>query len=201
MDTETAEYEAWSRVYTEHGVQLPLELWASAIGLEQGAVDFLEELERLSSRSVDRKAMGEWKSRLARDLVSRSPALPGAKSLLEESVARQLKLGVASSSPHWWVDPQLERVSLHGFFGAIVCREDAPNAKPDPDLYLAACDELGVAPSEAVAFEDSPNGVKAAKRAGLFCIAVPNKVTRGLDLSGADLRLPSLAEVDLDELL
>jgi beta-phosphoglucomutase-like phosphatase (HAD superfamily) len=75
------------------------------------------------------------------------------------------------------------------------------HVKPEPDLYLAALDCLGVAAGEAVAIEDSPNGISAAKRAGLRCVAVPNRLTASLDLTGADLRLNSLAETTLPELL
>jgi len=74
-------------------------------------------------------------------------------------------------------------------------------AKPAPDLYLEACAGLGVDPREAVAVEDSPNGIAAAKAAGLRCVAVPNELTRQLDLDRADLVVDSLAEVTLAEAL
>ena len=71
-------------------------------------------------------------------------------------------------------------------------RDDVPQVKPAPDLYIAALDCLQVAPSDAIAIEDSPNGVAAAKAAGMRCVAVPNVITGGLDLSAADLVLKSL---------
>jgi beta-phosphoglucomutase-like phosphatase (HAD superfamily) len=76
-----------------------------------------------------------------------------------------------------------------------------PNAKPEPDLYLAVLECLGVRASEAIAIEDSSNGVLAAKRAGLRCVAIPNSITAGLDLGQADLLLGSLAELTLPQLL
>jgi beta-phosphoglucomutase-like phosphatase (HAD superfamily) len=75
------------------------------------------------------------------------------------------------------------------------------SAKPDPDLYLAVLDCLGVTAAEAIAIEDSPNGVAAAKRAGLRCVAIPNSITARLDLSRADLILSSLAELTVGQLL
>ncbi len=81
------------------------------------------------------------------------------------------------------------------------CRDDVAHAKPEPDLYIAVLDCLGVHPSEAIAIEDSPNGVAAAKRAGMRCVAIPNTITARLDLSQADLTLSSLAEVSLPQLL
>jgi beta-phosphoglucomutase-like phosphatase (HAD superfamily) len=76
-----------------------------------------------------------------------------------------------------------------------------PRVKPDPALYRAVLDAIGVQASDAVALEDSPNGVMAAKRAGMACVAVPNALTARLDLSAADVRLTSLAEVSLGDLL
>ena len=78
---------------------------------------------------------------------------------------------------------------------------DRVRAKPNPILYLEALDLLGVAAAEAVAFEDSPNGVRAAKAAGLFTVAVPNEITRDLGVDEADLVVDSLADLPPDELL
>jgi len=84
---------------------------------------------------------------------------------------------------------------------AGICREDAPRAKPAPDLYLRAVEVLGVAPEEALALEDSPNGIAAAKDAGLWVVAVPNALTAEGDLSRADCRVSTCAELPLRELL
>lgn len=69
--------------------------------------------------------------------------------------------------------------------------------KPAPDVYLGACAALGIAPAAALAVEDSPNGVLAAKAAGMWCVAVPNRVTAGGDFGAADLVVTSLASYDL----
>ena len=82
-----------------------------------------------------------------------------------------------SSSPRAWVQGYLEKLGLFGCFERVVCADDVRRTKPEPDLYLRVLDLLGVRADEAIALEDSPNGVLAAKRAGLFCIAVPNAVT------------------------
>jgi beta-phosphoglucomutase-like phosphatase (HAD superfamily) len=112
-----------------------------------------------------------------------------------------MKLGVASSSSRDWVRGHLERLGIVDLFDCLQARDDVEHVKPEPDLYLASLDCLGVAAADAVAIEDSPNGVIAAKRAGLRCVAVPNRITAGLDLSQADVRLTSLADVTLPQLL
>jgi beta-phosphoglucomutase-like phosphatase (HAD superfamily) len=74
-------------------------------------------------------------------------------------------------------------------------------SKPDPELYLNVLDKLGVSNSEAIVFEDSPNGILAARRAGIFTVAVPNQITRRLPLDGANLHLSSLADLPLEKLM
>jgi putative hydrolase of the HAD superfamily len=78
---------------------------------------------------------------------------------------------------------------------------DVARAKPQPDLYVEALERLGLQPSEAIAFEDSVNGIRAAKGAGVFVVAVPNPITETFPLDEADLRLRSLEDVALDGLL
>jgi HAD superfamily hydrolase (TIGR01509 family) len=112
-----------------------------------------------------------------------------------------LKLAVASSSDRAWVERHLERLGLLKEFDCIKCAEDVEQVKPNPDLYLAVLDELGLRALEAIALEDSPKGITSAKAAGVFCVAVPNALTRQLATDHADLRLDSLAEVPLEALI
>ena len=112
-----------------------------------------------------------------------------------------MKLGMASSSRRKWVNGHLTRLGLIQHFDSIKCADDVQRTKPDPDLYLAALGALGLQGHEAVALEDSPNGIAAAKAAGLFCVAVPNTLTRQLPLDGVDLVLDSLADLPMKDLL
>jgi putative hydrolase of the HAD superfamily len=95
----------------------------------------------------------------------------------------------------------LNRFGIGGRFDAIICREDVKRTKPDPDLYLTALQRLGVQPEEAIAFEDSSNGIHAAKAAGLYCVVVPNPLTVDLDLTEADLRLLTLEAMPLRDVI
>jgi beta-phosphoglucomutase-like phosphatase (HAD superfamily) len=90
----------------------------------------------------------------------------------------------------------LERLGLSGW-DCVRCREDVERTKPAPDLYLSVLDCLGVSASEAVAIEDSGVGVRAAKAAGLYCVAVPSAMTASHDFGLADMIVPSLAELPL----
>jgi HAD superfamily hydrolase (TIGR01509 family) len=134
-------------------------------------------------------------------MILANTLLPGVVEHLDAAKESGLKLGVASSSTRAWVTGHLARLGVLERFDCLRCRDDVPHAKPEPDLYLAVLDCLGVPASEAIAIEDSPNGVLAAKRAGMRCVAIPNSITARLDLGQADVVLGSLAEVTLAELL
>jgi HAD superfamily hydrolase (TIGR01509 family) len=117
---------------------------------------------------------------------------PGALELLGE-LAGQVPLAIASNSRRYLVDLALARAGVTTQFDAIVTADDVAHPKPAPDLYLLACERLGVAPSEAIALEDSATGVLAAKAAGLTCIAVPPDVE--VDVGTADRVVASLLEL------
>jgi beta-phosphoglucomutase-like phosphatase (HAD superfamily) len=107
---------------------------------------------------------------------------------------------VASSSPFSWVGGHLERLGLLGRFAAVRTKDDVHRAKPWPDLFLAAVAAVGAEPANAVAFEDSHHGARAAVDAGLFCVVAPNPVTRAQDHSHAHLVVDSLADITLADL-
>jgi HAD superfamily hydrolase (TIGR01509 family) len=127
--------------------------------------------------------------------------LPGIDDLLAQAEVAGMSCAIASSSGDDWVPMLLAQIGLEGRFAHLSIFDGTCPAKPAPDLYLRACAALGVGPDEAVAFEDSPNGIAAAKAAGLRCVAVPHEITRGLDLSAADLVIPTLDGVALNDLL
>jgi len=201
LDTETPEYQAWQRVYREHGAELPMALWVRCIGTDRSAFDPLEYLESLVGASSDRAGLLARRRAIHDEALARSSALPGVEQYLRSALARGLRRGVASSSSRRWVTGHLSNLGLADYFNTVVCRDDVERVKPDPALYRLATERLGVDPDEALALEDSPNGIAAAKAAGLRCVAVPNPMTRALPLDQADLVVTSLAEVGLDLLL
>lgn len=200
LDTETPSYESWQEVYREHGHELPLDRWAAIIGTIGGfePLDYLEELHGPIDRAAVRTRRQEHELRL----LEIEELRPGILEYLEEAERRGLKTAIVSSSSRKWVDRHLVRLERAEHFDEIVTADrDRERSKPRPTLYLEALERLGVGAGEAIAFEDSPNGVKAAKAARIFTVAVPNGVTAALGLDEADLVLESLAELPLRELL
>jgi HAD superfamily hydrolase (TIGR01509 family) len=200
LETEEPIYRSWKEVYEARGVALPFELWVKTVGSSNQAFQPQRYLEEQLGAPLPQDVLDRRVARRV-ELVLAEPLLPGVAELAQAARAAGMKVGVASSSSRDWVKGHLERLGIAELFDCLRARDDVEHVKPDPDLYLASLDCLGVVAAEAVAIEDSPNGVTAAKRAGLRCVAVPNRITAGLDLSEADLRLTSLAEMTLPELL
>jgi HAD superfamily hydrolase (TIGR01509 family) len=200
LDTELPEFYTWQETYQEHGCILPFEEWAKAIGTVD-AFDPYAHLETQIGRALDREVLRLQHRQRCDARIHAQSVLPGVHEYITEAQQRGLHLGVASSSSHAWVHGHLMRLQLHAHFACIKCRDDVHRPKPDPALYQAALRALGVRPEEAIALEDSPNGILAAKRAGMFCVAVPNALTSQLPLHHADLQIASLAALPLAELL
>ena len=134
------------------------------------------------------------------DLIAAEEIRPGVLSLLDAAANADVPCGVASSSPSTWVERHLATHGLLDRFAVVRCADHVARPKPAPDLYLAACQALGVEPRHAVAFEDSRHGTAAAKAAGLYCVVCPNSITVTQDHGGADRVVVSLEEVDFDTL-
>ncbi|MBS1984589.1 MAG: HAD family hydrolase [Bdellovibrionales bacterium] len=199
VDTESAAFKCWSEVYARHGATLDPYDWIRAVGTYNG-FDPHAHLERLTGLNLDREIIqSEYRPR-KHELVTALPALPGVLPLLRAARARGLRTAIASSSERAWIDQFLNRLELHEYFDAICTRDDVEQVKPNPALYLLALERLGVNAHEAIAFEDSRNGLLAARAAGIFTVVVPNSVTKISDFSPAQLRLESLADKTLAEL-
>jgi HAD superfamily hydrolase (TIGR01509 family) len=200
VDTEGPEFDAWRTTWADYGHELTLEEWVQCIGTV-GGWDPLDELGRRVGADFDpAEANARRRARHHPAILALDTPLPGVLDLLDQARDRGLRTGIASSSDDSWVPVLLEQLGMVDHFEHLSLYDGTCAAKPAPDLYLRACAALEVAPGEAVAIEDSPNGVAAAKAAGLWCVAVPHAITRELDLSAADLVLDSLAGLHLDEL-
>ncbi len=200
LDTEGPDYASWREVYLSLGCELSLAQWAACIG-SSDTFDPYAELEAQLGCPVDREGIRQRRRARFAELMVGQTILPGVVELMAAARRLGLKLGIASSSPREWVAGYLRQFGLLERFDSLSCSDDVARTKPDPALYLTALRRLGVAPHEAIALEDSPNGVLAAKRAGIYCVAVPNALTRQLDLGQADWQLASLAQITLPELL
>ena len=200
LNTEAPAFESWRMVFQAHGADLDLALWQANVGTID-LFDTVEHLETLVGRPLDRAAVLAQRQAHKDALCTDLAVLPGVRELLEAATAAGLPLGLASSSDRAWIEHWLQQHDLARFFGCVRTRDDVANPKPAPDLYLAAAACLGVQSERCLALEDSPNGLRAALAAGMRCVVVPTAITAALDFSGAVLRLSSLAELPLPQLL
>ena len=201
VDTESPAYDSWLEIYREYGCTLPLSLWSAVLGGSGAEFDPCAYLAEQTGQSLDADALRarRWQRKL--ELCAGQALLPGVSDYLAAAKRLDLKLGVASSSSRRWVVGHLDRLGVTPAFDAIITADDVTRVKPDPEIYRAAVAALDLRPEQAIALEDAPNGLLAAKRAGLICVAVPNPLTGQLPLDYADLRVASLADVPLERLL
>jgi HAD superfamily hydrolase (TIGR01509 family) len=202
LDTEGPVYQSWIELYQEHGTNLPFEEWAAIIGTSNTEhFDPFKKLEAKIGRQLDRQALVPRRYARELELCYVQPILPGVLDVIGAAREMGLKLAIASSSSRQWVEGHLIRLGLDHYFKVVHTSDDVERTKPDPALYLLALRSLNLQPEEAIVFEDSPNGVAAAKAAGIFVVAVPNPVTRRLSLDHADLKLDSLTDLSLGEII
>lgn len=200
LETEEPIYRSWVEVYRAHGEELPFDRWVEIVGSTTSRFHPQHHLEARLGRPLSAEVLERRIGRRT-EMILAQGALPGVVDHIEAARKMGLKLGVASSSTQEWVRAHLERLGILDRFDCLRCRDDVAQAKPEPDLYVAVLEGLGTKAEEAIAIEDSPNGIVAAKSAGLRCVAVPNAITARLDLSQADLVISSLADVTLPELI
>ena len=125
------------------------------------------------------------------------PLRDGVERLFEEARSAGCHLGIATTTTGANVDALLSATlgpRSVDWFSVMVCGDAVRAKKPAPDIYKLALQTLGLQPEEAVAFEDSTNGLRSAKGAGLFTVITPNFWTEGSDFSSADLVLPRLGD-------
>jgi HAD superfamily hydrolase (TIGR01509 family) len=195
LDSETPEYLAWQAVYDRYGLEFPRTAWLQNVGRNDGPFDPLAPFRGTGSPASPADVTALWHER--RDVLLRDylTPLPGVVRLIDGVKRLGLRTAVASSTRLARVRSLLGELGLDKRFDALAGGDEVGQAKPAPDVYLLAARRLGVRPDACVALEDSENGVRAAKSAGMRCIAVPSALTRGMNFSGADLVVTSLAEV------
>jgi HAD superfamily hydrolase (TIGR01509 family) len=202
IDTETPSRLAYEELYREHGHELPFDKWATLVGTIGAPWDPDAHLEELVGRPLDRAAIAQQLRAREHELCDLEDLRPGIEEYLAEAERRGLATAIVSSSTRAWIARHLQRLDRAQSWDAIVAADgDTARAKPQPALYLEALGALGLQPAEAIAFEDSLNGIRAAQSARIFCVAVPNPITETFALEEADLLLGSLEDLPLGDLL
>jgi HAD superfamily hydrolase (TIGR01509 family) len=200
VDTESPSLASWRWVYQQHGQELTLDRWSAAVG----TIDGFDPVAHLTELTGDSPRADVLRRRPEHELLLTEAELlrPGIAEYLADAERLGLLKAIVSSASRAWIDLHLGRLErLPGWDAIVTADHDAERAKPRPTLYLEALEALGVAAADALALEDSPNGIQAARAAGIRVVGVPNPVTAGLGLDAADLVVGSLADLPLAALL
>lgn len=199
IDTEETWDEVRRGLAAEQGLPWPAEATPMMMGLStQEWSGYLHDVVGVGDSPEDaaRKTITALQRRYADGL----PVLPGAADAIRRMAARG-PVGVASSSPRVLIDAALAALGVADLVGAVRSTEEgAGRGKPEPDAFLWVCEQLGVAPADAVAIEDSSKGLQAAHAAGMKIVAIPPRFhpPGPDDLALADVVLDDLGQLTPD---
>lgn len=199
IDTEYALYEAFCNLLELDEKEIPIKEYAYYIGTDSKAL--YDYIVGKANGILSLEEIIERSSVLHRENLKLPIARDGVEDYLKEAKSKGLKIGLATSSNREWVTHFLKELNLYDYFDVIQTRDDVEKVKPDPALYRNVINYFGIEPCEAIAFEDSANGAKAAVAAGLKCVIVPNKITENLTFDHYDMRLTSMKEKGLSDVI
>jgi HAD superfamily hydrolase (TIGR01509 family) len=187
-DTDPIHVRAFERYLASHGLTVDEAFYRTRISGRTNAAIFAE---LFPDRSPDEHArFSDEKEALYRAISGDLAPLQGLPALLDWARARNYRLAAVTNGPKLNLQHALDGLGLEGHFEVLIARDDVDRGKPDPMPYLMALERLGVNAAEAVAFEDSPAGVNAAKAAGLFTFGLlTTQAAKVLREAGADVTI------------
>lgn len=196
INTEPLHFRVWKIVAKEYGIDLDYDIYKGCIG------STVKTLYRLIREGYDFDFSKHPEARVrffeVKDSIIEEEGIPqidGAKEVVEKLFDRGYQMAVASSSQQEYIDLQMKKLGIAKYFKAMCSGEGVPNPKPAPDVFLKACKEIGATPEQCIVVEDSCNGTKAVKAAGMYCIGIANPDSGEQDLSAADIIVDSIKEI------
>jgi beta-phosphoglucomutase len=201
IDSEPIHYEIENMLFAKLGIFVPEEVHQSYLGT---AADFMySDLKSRFRLSETIKELLELDEAFRCDYFNRLTIIrlnEGVLNLLNEIKLAGLKLAVATSSSSEIVKILMNKCEITSFFDAIVTTSEAGKSKPEPDVYLLAAQKISVAPENCIVFEDSPNGLCAAKSAGMYCVVIQTNSVNVNELSSADFLIRTFSGITLRRL-
>jgi len=198
-DSYSFHFAAWQETFAKRGIKFTKEDFTRLFGTRNDFIIGSIMGRELPERDV-KIMVQEKEENFRRKAIGSIKPFPGAVRLLNAIKKGNFKLGLVSSAPKENIDLVLSELNLEGMFDCIVFGQEVSESKPGPQIYLLAARELEVTPNDCLVLEDSPLGVKAAKTAGMKCLAIANTHPRQ-KLQEADKVADSLEDVDLITLL
>ena len=194
LDSERTVLKCWEKIGEKYGFADIVTYGISVIGKNKKAT--IDEFERVYGESGDRyeRELREIYNTMA--AKGEVPLKPHTIELLSSMKNAGMKIAIASSSTREEVTSQMAALGALPYFDTCVCGDQVTKSKPDPEIFLLACDALGIKPENGVGLEDSFNGVRSCKASGLYTIMVPDIIQPDDEMKDlADVILPSLKDV------
>ena len=193
INSEPMWQEAEREVFSSVGVDVSEELSAMTASMTTRAVtEFWYSHYPWSGKSLE-QVEAEVVDRVAALIAEQGRPLEGVREILDFFRQRDFRIGLATNAPYQLIPVVLDRLGITEYFHAVSSSEHEAEGKPDPAVYLATLDKLGVTAAECLAFEDSLSGIMAATRARIRTVALPPAAQSADDRYGlSHLRLPHL---------
>lgn len=197
FDTERLCQDSWLAVAEENGLPGMKEIFPQCIGLN--ANDSRRIVMNAYGEDFDYEGFREQASVWFWNYIEKNglPMKPGVRELLDWLKENGWTVGLASSTRRSSVLNHLEQAGIRDYFSTVITGDMVEHSKPQPDIYLMACRELGADPKEAYAIEDSPNGIRSAHAAGMLPLMVPDMIAPDEEMR----RLSSCIFKDLFEVM
>lgn len=195
VDTEWAIYQSWVHLYAREGQEISIKTYSPCLGAGYSHWNPADHLEKLTGKTYDWEHETPARQAMLEADLERSGLMPGMRELMDFCHLHGIGMTVASSSSRRWVAGWLQKLGIEHEFKGVFCRTDGYPVKPNPALFLAAQQCLGLPAADCLIIEDSENGVRSAHNAGIPCAAVPNRMTSGSDFSLASFRVDSLLQL------
>lgn len=196
MNTEVLHYAIWQQVFAERGLTIDFERYKGCIGSTNARLmELIYEGYGVDFRG-DESVIQRF-SQLNQEHIRLHgvPPIEGVAQTLAQLKTRGYRMAVASSSSRKNIEMCLQSLQIQHFFEVLFSAEQVARPKPAPDVFLAAAAAMDASPETCVVVEDSTNGTRAAKAAGMRCIGFDNPDSPGQSLDAADVRIDHFAQL------
>jgi beta-phosphoglucomutase family hydrolase len=195
VDSEPLHLVAYQEFFSKFNIHYTEEHNREFLGCKDVAMAQIL-IDRLSLPETPESMVKAKESILMRLLKEEAVARPGLTYILDAAKNAGLPLAIASSATLPTINLVVDRLNIRSYFQTLTSGDEVANGKPAPDVFLLAAKRLGVEPQRCLVIEDTYNGIRAAKAAGMMCIAIPCEQTKHQDHSQADLQMCSLEEIE-----
>ena len=196
IDSVKYHWQAMNEVLSDYGISVPDKQLPKYIGRPLRSQ--LEQLGNENDVELDYDILNHKISVIKQALLENIQPKEGVIQLLELLKTNNVPIAIATSNTRDETDRRLIVAGIRDYFSVLVTEDDVTEHKPNPAVYLEAARQLGANPKDCIVFEDAPAGVRAAKGAGMTCVAIQTPFTNATDLQAADTVVTSLLQVDMD---